>query len=79
MRRAGSRPAGGSVSAWIGGYDSGASMRPLEGCLVLDFSTLSPGPLATLILAEAGAEVVKISGPVGMRCVRGNRDGAAKA
>jgi len=30
-------------------------MRPLDGLLVLDFSTLLPGPLATLILAEAGA------------------------
>jgi len=40
-------------------------MRPLEGCLVLDFSTLLPGPLATLILAEAGAEVIKIERPGG--------------
>jgi crotonobetainyl-CoA:carnitine CoA-transferase CaiB-like acyl-CoA transferase len=30
---------------------------------VLDFSTLLPGPLATLLLAEAGAEVVKIERP----------------
>ncbi len=30
---------------------------------VLDFSTLLPGPLATLILAEAGAEVLKIERP----------------
>ena len=40
-------------------------MRPLEGCLVLDFSTLLPGPLATLLLAEAGAEVIKIERPGG--------------
>lgn len=38
---------------------------PLAGCLVLDFSTLLPGPLAGLILAEAGAEVVKIERPGG--------------
>ncbi|MEP9365845.1 CaiB/BaiF CoA-transferase family protein [Xanthobacter sp. VNH20] len=38
-------------------------MRPLEGLLVLDFSTLLPGPLASLILAEAGARVVKIERP----------------
>ncbi len=38
-------------------------MRPLEGTLVLDFSTLLPGPMATLMLAEAGAEVVKIERP----------------
>jgi len=38
-------------------------MRPLTGLFVLDFSTLLPGPLATLLLAEAGAEVVKIEPP----------------
>jgi crotonobetainyl-CoA:carnitine CoA-transferase CaiB-like acyl-CoA transferase len=37
--------------------------RPLEGTLVLDFSTLLPGPMATLLLAEAGAEVLKIERP----------------
>jgi crotonobetainyl-CoA:carnitine CoA-transferase CaiB-like acyl-CoA transferase len=38
-------------------------MRPLEGLVVLDFSTLLPGPLAALLLVEAGAEVVKIERP----------------
>jgi alpha-methylacyl-CoA racemase len=38
-------------------------MQPLQGVRVLDFSTLLPGPLATLILAEAGAEVIKIERP----------------
>ena len=38
-------------------------MQPLKGVKVLDFSTLLPGPLATLILAEAGAEVIKIERP----------------
>ena len=37
--------------------------QPLKGVRVLDFSTLLPGPLATLILAEAGAEVIKIERP----------------
>ena len=35
----------------------------LAGIRVLDFSTLLPGPLATLFLAEAGAEVVKVENP----------------
>lgn len=40
-------------------------MQPLSGIKVLDFSTLLPGPMATLMLAEAGAEVVKIEKPGG--------------
>lgn len=40
-------------------------MQPLAGLLVLDFTTLLPGPLATLMLAEAGAEVVKVERPGG--------------
>jgi len=38
-------------------------MQPLDGVKVLDFSTLLPGPMATLILAEAGATVIKIERP----------------
>ncbi len=38
-------------------------MQPLQGIKVLDFSTLLPGPLCTLLLAEAGAEVTKIERP----------------
>src|SRR5215203_7276214 len=41
------------------------TMQPLSGLLVLDFTTLLPGPLATLMLAEAGAEVIKIERPGG--------------
>src|ERR1700688_1303442 len=40
-------------------------MQPLSGLLVLDFTTLLPGPLASLMLAEAGAEVIKIEKPGG--------------
>jgi crotonobetainyl-CoA:carnitine CoA-transferase CaiB-like acyl-CoA transferase len=41
------------------------AMQPLNGLFVLDFTTLLPGPLATLMLAEAGAEVLKIEQPGG--------------
>lgn len=36
---------------------------PLEGLVVVDFSTLLPGPLATEILASAGARIIKIEKP----------------
>jgi len=37
--------------------------RPLEGIKVVDFSTLLPGPFASLMLADAGASVIKIEKP----------------
>lgn len=37
--------------------------QPLKDIMVLDFSTLLPGPMATLMLAEAGAEVIKFERP----------------
>ena len=36
---------------------------PLSDVRVLDMSTLLPGPLATLLLAEAGADVLKVERP----------------
>jgi crotonobetainyl-CoA:carnitine CoA-transferase CaiB-like acyl-CoA transferase len=36
---------------------------PLAGVRVLDFSNLLPGPLASLLLADAGADVVKVERP----------------
>lgn len=36
---------------------------PLKDIRILDFSTLLPGPMATLFLAEAGAEVIKVERP----------------
>lgn len=38
-------------------------IRPLDGVRVIDFSTLLPGPLATLMMAEAGAVVIKVERP----------------
>lgn len=38
---------------------------PLTNLKVIDFTTLLPGPLCTLMLAEAGADVLKIERPGG--------------
>ncbi|HET9646434.1 MAG TPA: CoA transferase, partial [Burkholderiaceae bacterium] len=39
------------------------NLQPLHGVRVLDFSMLLPGPMCSLLLAEAGADVVKIERP----------------
>ncbi|MFG3712817.1 CaiB/BaiF CoA transferase family protein [Micromonospora sp. NPDC047730] len=38
---------------------------PLSGILVADFSRILAGPYATMLLADLGAEVVKVEGPGG--------------
>jgi crotonobetainyl-CoA:carnitine CoA-transferase CaiB-like acyl-CoA transferase len=39
--------------------------RPLEGLLVADFSRVLAGPLATQLLGDAGARVIKVEEPAG--------------
>jgi crotonobetainyl-CoA:carnitine CoA-transferase CaiB-like acyl-CoA transferase len=38
---------------------------PLHGVLVADFSRILAGPYATMLLADLGADVVKVEGPAG--------------
>ena len=45
-------------------------MLPLAGVRVLDLSRLLPGPYATLVLADLGAEVVKVEDPRGGDALR---------
>jgi crotonobetainyl-CoA:carnitine CoA-transferase CaiB-like acyl-CoA transferase len=42
-----------------------AGRGPLAGLLVADFSRILAGPYATMLLADLGAEVVKVEGPGG--------------
>jgi crotonobetainyl-CoA:carnitine CoA-transferase CaiB-like acyl-CoA transferase len=44
---------------------AGARSGPLAGLLVADFSRILAGPYATMLLADLGAEVVKVEGPAG--------------
>ncbi len=44
--------------------------RPLAGLKVLDFTRLLPGPYATLVMADLGAQVDKVEEPLGGDYVR---------
>src|SRR5206468_5235349 len=58
--------------------DAARDMGSLSGVRVLDLTRLLPGAYATLLLAELGAEVVKIEDPRGgdgMRSLRSHPDG----
>ena len=40
-------------------------MGPLDGLLVADFSRILAGPYATMLLADLGAQVIKVESPAG--------------
>ena len=58
-------------------HDEPVVTGPLRGLLVADFSRILAGPYATMLLADLGADVIKVEGPAGddtsSRRVRLNR------
>ena len=56
--------------------NQGSMMRnkrtgPLEGVRIVDFTRLLPGPLATMMLADMGADVIKVEDPDSPDYIRG--------
>src|ERR1700685_4722954 len=47
------------------GPENEGARGPLDGLMVADFSRILAGPYATMLLADLGADVIKVEGPGG--------------
>lgn len=56
-------PAAGTTEAAIVYKSRTPKQGPLQGVRIIDFTRLLPGPLATMFLADMGADVVKVEDP----------------
>lgn len=56
-------PRGCTMRGCAGAADAGPSALPLAGIRVVELGGLAPGPFAGMILADFGADVVKVEGP----------------